>query len=634
MYRCEVAAVRKHTVDVVRQGDALQGALIAVTRRLRAQRAIELGAMLGIAGLGLAAVALGLRKLGLGGGAASPLLMCAVALPLLGALIGALRPVARLTAARLLDAAQATPDLLASAWSFATLAPERRTQFMQLCLTRAQEVARTVRAAQAMPLRPPSTWRELSLLAVCTATVALLEAPSVVAVAPPPPAPAPAPILDAEDLAAFREPVEALKRVAGSDSTLAQHAHDANEVLEGMADGRIDRVQALRKLGAIGDALAEEEDGELVREGLREVAERMGKEPALEALRDAFQAGEAERGAKAMRELVAKLDEKAQAKAQRKRLKRSLERAASEDSAQRERLQRKLDRLRRDLDKQQQANDAASKRRLKKRRQQHAQAQRELERANQRSRKLDKLRRDLGDAAEAMGGAPSSGGQRGMGDARSREALERAAEELDRLSRDQESAAKGEELRQQLTQLRELLQQARQRSGSRDGQKGKGKKPLDAQRFGKLARGQGASGDDGGEDEDERKLLIGPAGEGQRAGALLGGQTEHRTGDATGGEPAPGAGEGGEVAHGSRTTLEGKRVDTRVAGEKRAGPSRREVILGAADHGFASLGYRQVHSDYKKHVEEVLEREKIPPGYRFYVRRYFQLIRPRESSND
>jgi hypothetical protein len=27
----------------------------------------------------------------------------------------------------------------------------------------------------------------------------------------------------------------------------------------------------------------------------------------------------------------------------------------------------------------------------------------------------------------------------------------------------------------------------------------------------------------------------------------------------------------------------------------------------------------------------VLERDRVPPGYRFYVRRYFQLIRPRDA---
>lgn len=63
-----------------------------------------------------------------------------------------------------------------------------------------------------------------------------------------------------------------------------------------------------------------------------------------------------------------------------------------------------------------------------------------------------------------------------------------------------------------------------------------------------------------------------------------------------------------------------------VSGE---GDSRSEVILRAADHGFASTPYRRVYSDYRYHAEELLLRDDVPAAYRFYVRRYFQLIKPR-----
>ena len=72
-----------------------------------------------------------------------------------------------------------------------------------------------------------------------------------------------------------------------------------------------------------------------------------------------------------------------------------------------------------------------------------------------------------------------------------------------------------------------------------------------------------------------------------------------------------------------RAVVEGQHSDE--------GPSRSEVILGAAERGFVGRGYQRVHTDYSEHAEEVLERDEVPPGYRFYVRRYFQLIRPREA---
>lgn len=68
----------------------------------------------------------------------------------------------------------------------------------------------------------------------------------------------------------------------------------------------------------------------------------------------------------------------------------------------------------------------------------------------------------------------------------------------------------------------------------------------------------------------------------------------------------------------------------RVEGEQNGGPSRSQVILSSAQRGFANRAYRDVYTDYSGHAEEVLERDEVPPGYRFYVRRYFQLIRPRD----
>lgn len=81
------------------------------------------------------------------------------------------------------------------------------------------------------------------------------------------------------------------------------------------------------------------------------------------------------------------------------------------------------------------------------------------------------------------------------------------------------------------------------------------------------------------------------------------------------------------------TDVDSRTRNTRVEGEQSGGPSRSEVILSAADRGFAQRAYEQVYTDYSGHAEEVLERDEIPQGYRFYVRRYFQLIRPREAES-
>jgi hypothetical protein len=56
------------------------------------------------------------------------------------------------------------------------------------------------------------------------------------------------------------------------------------------------------------------------------------------------------------------------------------------------------------------------------------------------------------------------------------------------------------------------------------------------------------------------------------------------------------------------------------------------VILGAAEKGFASRQYQRVYREYHTVAEEALNQDEIPGGYRFYVRRYFQLIRPRDDA--
>src|SRR6185369_12835852 len=82
---------------------------------------------------------------------------------------------------------------------------------------------------------------------------------------------------------------------------------------------------------------------------------------------------------------------------------------------------------------------------------------------------------------------------------------------------------------------------------------------------------------------------------------------------------------------GDPTKLEGKTQDVTAAGvDSGQGSASAEVIYGAAERGFVGKGYQQVFTDYQTVAEQVMTQDEIPPGYRFYVRRYFQLIRPRD----
>jgi hypothetical protein len=82
---------------------------------------------------------------------------------------------------------------------------------------------------------------------------------------------------------------------------------------------------------------------------------------------------------------------------------------------------------------------------------------------------------------------------------------------------------------------------------------------------------------------------------------------------------------------GEPTALNAETHDVSAAGvDTGQGTASAEVIHGAAERGFIGKGYRNVYVEYQNVAEQSLEHDRIPPGYRFYVRRYFQLIRPRE----
>src|SRR5687768_7702888 len=88
-----------------------------------------------------------------------------------------------------------------------------------------------------------------------------------------------------------------------------------------------------------------------------------------------------------------------------------------------------------------------------------------------------------------------------------------------------------------------------------------------------------------------------------------------------------GDGEGPELL-GDATKKSGNTVDESVSGIHGKGPSTRETILSAAQKGFAQRSYKDVYTRYKTVVEEVINSEKVPSGYKYYVKKYFQKIKP------
>ena len=142
--------------------------------------------------------------------------------------------------------------------------------------------------------------------------------------------------------------------------------------------------------------------------------------------------------------------------------------------------------------------------------------------------------------------------------------------------------------------------------------------------------GQG-QGQGGGGSQKSEVWVIGPGG--QKILMISQGSGSSQGGSGNGESPGSrGYGSGhDDHVQGQATNMKTGTEDTQVAGQDTGqGGSRSEVIQGAAERGFASKGYTRVFTEYHTVAEEALNKDEIPGGYRFYVRRYFELIRPRD----
>jgi hypothetical protein len=235
------------------------------------------------------------------------------------------------------------------------------------------------------------------------------------------------------------------------------------------------------------------------------------------------------------------------------------------------------------------------------------------------------------------------------------EALRRMAQQMGQMENEIKKLGNGQRMQVQIAQLKEVFRRAGQQGNNGQPQNGEGS-GTNLARNGQPQNGQGQNGQNGkggkngksgtmlkdfndrakGDQKNQVLLLDENDGNGQSVILPIPMGPGDKPGQQGNGQELPQrVGEGIGDQHdpnlmGDKTKLASKRNESRVDGNKGAGPSKSETILGSAERGFASSDYKKVYADYSSVVEEVLSKERIPPGYRYYVKRYFQLIRPRE----
>ena len=554
-----------------------------------------------------------------------------------------LRPLPAHGGAMALDRYHDLKDRITNALSFAALPAEQRTPLMEAAIRDAERSVGQLRPSRAAPLRIPREAGFVAILVGGLIGVGLLEVRSVLPT-PPPPAVRPL-VLSPDDVDLFREVAEELAARAEDDETRAA-VRRFNQLLEDIADRRLDRLEVFRRLEELERDLVQGGDAseKALDEGLKGLARELAKsklgKPAAEAL-EQRRLSDAEA---ALRKLADKLRNRAEppSKDDLDRLRQAMRQASEASHKREQRLAQEREKIaqrqRRLLDKEKKSNLSPEEQRERERNKRELKRlDRQHKQAKDSHRQLSKLDRELAEAARQL--------MEQMG--QSAEHVEAAAQDVNRMARQELSQKEKQELLRRLREMRELLRQ----QGKSGGQQ------MDRlMRFSRRAHGQGGDGQPRSGQGGRLQVRPGQGGQqvplpgmGRAPGTgsgLLGDKSQGK------GSPQPGKGNSGGqgdkpggshgsgleagVGHdsnvaGDPSAAKGQLQDvTAVAADTGEGEASSEVIQSAAERGFVGQGYRQVYQDYHNVAEEVIDQDEIPAGYRFYVRRYFQLIRPRE----
>jgi len=536
-----------------------------------------------------------------------------------------------------LDEFHSLHDRVTTALAFGAVPEAERSPLMQAAIEDGIALSGSLDPARAVPIRVPRESALVGLLVVGLLGLSVLEVRTFHR-SEAPPAFEPM-LMTADDLELFRDVAKELQAKNDDPNALAA-VHRFNQLIEDIAQHRLDRHEVFQRMGELERDLKEnvDLDQDARDEGLKGLARELEKsgltKPAAAAL-DEKRLADAE---KALRELAEKLKRKTDrpSAAELDKLRQALQKASRSNE---ERL-RSIEERRRELFEEQKsllkkkaekadagvppdAKIADNERRLE-----HLDRERRgAERSQQQMSELDKqlaqaardLMRDAGESARD---------------------LEQGAQDINRMAKQESSEAQKRELLRKLQEMRELMRQ--QGKGGKD-------QLQRLMKFGERARGQ-SGGDQGkgsgqGEGQGQNGGKPGALRLGRGSGGVeipIGVAKTESTGSGSG---KPGDQPGGDsqangqhwgTGHdpnlsGNASDLKGNTHDVTAAGaDTGQGEASSQIIYGAADRGFVGRGYKNVFTEYHTVAEQALSQDEIPSGYRFYVRRYFQLIRPRD----
>lgn len=529
-------------------------------------------------------------------------------------------------------------DRVATALSFARevsgeASAEVSTSFKRLAVADAAKNLPALDPRRAVPLRWPGGSGVVLALGAGLLGLSLVEVRREVPLPPPVPSAPKTALLLEDDVELLREMAGELERSTETPEGAAA-LRRFNQLVEDVAEQRLDRAEAFRRLEALEkDMRGSSLEAEALEAGLKELASDLSRASLGKPAADALQKEQLEDAKQALRDLAKRLERKETlpSKAELDQLRKSIEERSKQAQAEKQALdaeRAELEAERKRLLQKKNANTASAAEREKLERTERRLEQLDRRRQKQESARsqLSELDRKLAEAAREL--------MKEQG--KSSEFMEQSARAMDKLQQKQMGQKEKEELLKRLQEMRDLLRQ----------QKGQGQDQNYAERMrrlsqrargqeGKPGQGQGKPGQPGGQQPGPGRMgvQLGPdgkpipmAGEGKEQGP---GQPKPGEGQGAGREP--GEGHDGRIAGEQRSPeAAGTQAVSAVAKDTGEGTASSESIYGAAEKGFSSPDYKRIYTDYKTVAEDVIERESVPAGYRSYVRRYFQLIRPRE----
>jgi chemotaxis protein histidine kinase CheA len=431
--------------------------------------------------------------------------------------------------------------------------------------------------------------------------------------------------LESDDLDYISDLLEDLRHTANTDddASLKEFVKEVDDLLAKVEKGELTKEQLLDELRKAEERFRQNTDQNMeeTMADLEKTGQELKKEKLTRELGKALEKGDLEKAQQEMEKLANQLDNQELSDKQRKQIAKALEKAAEKFEKREKKKDQELDKqiqqqkkqvkkLKRQLknEKNPEKREKMSRRLDKKKRElDRLERKKQQRKQSQARRNLKELHRNMKSSAQNM--KKNNRQQQKQASRRMRD-MKRNTGKVDS---DRRKIKTQKKVASQLTDLREAMRRAKKR-GNRGPKDlfGKNRKNRD---FGRRARGlKGKRGAwKPGQGKNGRGLAKNgkkPGGKGNKpGGSSYGDEHDPNLLDA----PTP-------KSHDTQ--------DESVSGVQGKGPSVRETILSAAQKGFATRSYKKVYASYKSIVEEVMQTEKVPSGYKYYIKRYFQKIKP------